>query len=110
MQLLDAVPSPPDWLPNGHAVREWERLAPMLHCQHLLTEASLSPLGILCGLHGKIVQLYNAGELPNGALIAQYRLLANDFALTPASQAKLPTPGLHKGEDNPFAVHCKHKH
>ena len=35
---LDHIPDPPDWLPNAHAVNEWQRLAPILTANKLLTE------------------------------------------------------------------------
>jgi len=92
MPTISAPPAP-DWMPNGHAVKEWDRLALILSANRLLTEASLSALGQMCALHGKIVQLYAAGESPNAALIAQYRALANDFGLTPVAQGKVRPHG-----------------
>lgn len=92
MPTIDAPPAP-DWMPNAHAVREWDRLAAILAANRLLTEASLSALGQMCALHGKIVQLYAAGESPNASLIAQYRALANDFGLTPVAQGKVRPHG-----------------
>ncbi|WP_331689566.1 hypothetical protein [Aquilutibacter rugosus] len=89
LPLVNAVPSAPDWLPNSHAVKEWERLAPILHANGLLTEAGLSALGQLCALHGKVVQLYAAGESPNASMIGQLRGLLNDFGLTPVAQGKV---------------------
>src|SRR5574337_105546 len=52
LPLIDAAPLPPDWLPNIHAQKEWERLAPILCANKLLTEASLSTLGMLCAPSG----------------------------------------------------------
>lgn len=92
MPTIDAPPAP-DWMPNAHAVKEWDRLAAILAANRLLTEASLSALGQMCALHGKIVQLYAAGESPNASLIAQYRALANDFGLTPVAQGKVRPHG-----------------
>lgn len=92
MPTISAPPAP-DWMPNGHAVKEWDRLAAILAANRLLTEASLSALGQMCALHGKIVQLYAAGESPNASLIAQYRALANDFGLTPVAQGKVRPHG-----------------
>lgn len=89
LPLVDYVPAAPDWLPNAHAIREWDRLAPILFNNKLLTEAGVTTLGILCSLFGKIVQLYAAGESPTGHMIAQYRALANDFGLTPVAQGKV---------------------
>lgn len=78
LPLAESVPLAPDWLPNAHAVKEWDRLAPILHRVGLLTEAGLSALGTLCALHGKLVQLWAAGEAPTGHMLAQYRNLVND--------------------------------
>ena len=104
MELV-LLPNPPApvWLPNIHAKREWARLAPLLVKHKLLTVGGLSPLGMLCALHGKIVQLYSAGEAPPAAMLGTYRSLINDFGLTPASQGKvkrvdnLPHPNEKQG-------------
>jgi hypothetical protein len=101
LPLLDYVPEPPDWLPNAHATKEFNRLAKILHANKLLTEAGLSALGMLCALHGKIVQLYAAGESPTGHLMAQYRNLTNDFGLTPVAQGKVKASGAEPAS-NPF--------
>jgi len=102
LPLVNEVPLPPDWLPNVHAMKEWERLAPILVANKLLTQAGLSALGILCSLHGKIVQLFAAGETPHASLVAQQRGLMNDFGLTPASQGKVK-PGAETDPGNKFA-------
>jgi phage terminase small subunit len=86
--VLDAPPEPPDWLPTAEAVNEWNRLARFLVEKRSLTEGGLDPLGILCSLHGKLAQMWAAGECPTGYMLAQYRALINDFRLTPASQAR----------------------
>lgn len=93
LPTVSEVPKPPDWLPNAHAVKEWRRLAPILVANKLLTEAGLSPLGMLCSLHGKLVQLWSAGEAPVASMVAQYRNLVNDFGLTPVSQGKVKAVG-----------------
>jgi len=101
LPVLSDVPPPPDWLPNAHARKEWDRLAPILTANKLLTEGGLSALGMLCALHGKIVQLYAAGESPTGHMLAQYRNLTNDFGLTPVAQGKVKPSG-GKEEANQF--------
>lgn len=106
LPLVSSVPSAPDWMPNAHAFKEWDRLAPILHAVGLLTEAGLSTLAHLCALHGKIVQLYAAGESPNASMVAQYRAIANDFGLTPVAQGKVRPSG-EKPKDNPFASNGK---
>ena len=93
LPTVSEVPNAPDWLPNSHAVKEWERLAPILVANKLLTEAGTSPLGMLCALHGKLVQLWAAGEAPVASMVSQYRNLINDFGLTPVSQGKVKPVG-----------------
>jgi P27 family predicted phage terminase small subunit len=41
------IPKPPSWL-TATAVREWNRVAPLLHRQGLLTEISVGPLACYC--------------------------------------------------------------
>ena len=103
MPALDHIPDPPDWLPNAHAVKEWQRLAPILTANKLLTEAGLSALGQLCALHGKVVQLYSAGEAPVASMVAQMRGLMNDFGLTPVAQGKVKAGGDETKAGNKFA-------
>lgn len=103
LPLVDAAPSAPDWLPNAHAVNEWNRLVPILMANKLLTEAGLSPLAQMCALHGKILQLYAAGEAPTASLIGTLRNLQNDFGLTPVAQGKVRAGGNDGLKKNPFA-------
>jgi phage terminase small subunit len=100
--LMRRVPKPPTWLPNPAAKTEWRRLAPILFNNKLLTESSVGPLAQLCALHGKIVQLYRAGQLPSVTMINAYRNFANDFGLTPVAQSKV-TLGDGAGKGNKFA-------
>lgn len=106
LELVDAVPAPPDWLPNSHAVAEWNRLAPILFANRLLTVAGLSALGMMCALHGKIVQLYAAGEAPTASQAGTLRNMQNDFGLTPVAQGKVTPVGEEK-KSNPFATLAK---
>lgn len=102
LPLVEAAPLPPDWLPNIHAQKEWERLTTILLANRLLTEVALGPLAMLCAVHGKIVQLYAAGEAPTGHMLAQYRALVNDFGMTPVAQGKVRPLGEER-KANPFA-------
>lgn len=101
LPTLDELPSPPTWLPNAHAVKEWKRLGPILVANKLLSEGGMSAFGMLCALHGKLVQLWSAGESPTGHMVAQYRNLINDFGLTPVAQGKVKPVG-KEPEENPF--------
>lgn len=101
---LAGTPLPVDWLPNAHAVNEWRRLAPILVANRLLAEADLSAFGHMCALHGKIVQLWAAGEAPTGHMVAQYNALASAFGLSPAWRGKVKPIG-DKSSANPFEKH-----
>lgn len=87
--VLDEIPEAPDWLPNAHAVKEFNRLARILHAARLLTELALMPLAHLAAMHGRLVQRFAAGEAPTGHMLAQYRAMMNDFGLTPAAAGKV---------------------
>lgn len=101
LPLVAEIPEPPTWLPNAHAKLEFERLAPILFNNKLLTEGGVSALAQLCALHGKIVQMWAAGEAPTGHMMAQYRALTNDFGLTPVAQGKV-RPGGKDDSGNPY--------
>lgn len=96
LPLLQDIPAPPDWLLNADAVREWHRLVPILMNCGLLTAASSAVLAHLCCVHGAICRTLSAGQQPRAAMVAQYRMLLNDFGLTPATaraaQRKGSTP------------------
>ena len=99
---LQELPEVPDWLPNAHAVKEWRRLAPICMRIGTLTEGTLTMFAHLCSIHGKLVQLTQAGETPGAALLGQLRALAADFGL---SARVLEPPPLPDGPRpaNPFA-------
>lgn len=98
---LSEIPQAPLWMPNAHAVNEWNRLAPILHANELLTESCLQSLGVLCAVYGGIVQAYAAGFAPTASQLGQYRALAGDFGLTPLSRDKMRKPE-PKQSDNKF--------
>lgn len=93
-------------MPNAHAVKEWNRLVPVLMANRLLTEGGLGPLAMMCSIYGKMVQLYAAGETPTGHMLNQYRGLANDFGLTPVAQGKV-RGGEAEKKGNKFAGNGK---
>lgn len=102
VQTLDlppvkSAPDPPSWMPNPHAITEWNRLVPILMANNLLTDADLSALAQACALHGKCVQLYAAGEAPTASMVGTLRNLLNDFGLTPVARGKVkPTDAAPK--------------
>ena len=109
LPLVSEIPEAPAWLPNEHAVAEWKRLTQILHANDLLTEAGLGPLGMLCALHGKLVQMWSAGMEPTGHMLAQYRSMVNDFGLTPVAQTKVRASGDSSKPGNKFAKNGRRK-
>lgn len=101
LPMVDALPTPPDWL-DAHAIREWHRVGPLLVSAQLLSEASLSAFAMLCALHGRLVQSFAAGLPPTASLVAQWRVLANDFGLTALGQQKLHVPPCKEKQPNAF--------
>jgi len=93
LPLVDGIPKPPDWLGNVHAIKEWERLAPILCANKLLTEAALSTFAHLCAMHGEVVNFRAAGMPVHASNMAQLRGLSNDFGLTPVAQGKVKPSG-----------------
>lgn len=107
LPVVKEVPEAPDWLPNSHATKEWNRLAPILTANGLLTEGGLSALAMLCALHGKIVQLYSAGEAPTASMVSTLQSMINDFGLTPVAQGKVKPNGSEEKKGNKFAANGK---
>lgn len=102
LPLITEVPAAPDWLPNAHAVKEWDRLAKILTANKLLTEGGLSALGMLCAMHGTIVQMYAAGMAPTASMAGTLQSMINDFGLTPVAQGKVKPSGAEE-KTNKFA-------
>ena len=71
-----------------------------------MIEADLSTLGMLCALHGKIVQLYAAGETPTASMASTLRAMQSDFGLSAVARAKVSTAPEGKPK-NPFTGHGK---
>lgn len=81
LPALDVAPGPPSWMADTGALREWHRLAPVLTANRLLTDGNIGLFGQLCALHGKLVQMWQAGETPTAALIAAFRGLSGELGL-----------------------------
>jgi phage terminase small subunit len=103
LPLVAEVPPAPDWLPNAHAVNEWNRLARILHANGMLTEPGLAPLGVMCSTFGDLVDIWAMRKTPPAHAIAQYRALANDFGLTPVAQGKVKASGEGSKSGGKFA-------
>lgn len=68
---------------EGRAAAIWDEFAPALMLQGMLTCRDTLTFALWCRLGEKV----EAGEL-TGALITQFRLLANDFGLTPSGKGR----------------------
>lgn len=86
---METLPDAPDWLPNAHAVKEFERMTRVLHAHGVLSEVHCSVLAVAAGLFGKMQQLFAAGEVPTGHMVAQYVAILTQFGLTPVSSGKV---------------------
>jgi hypothetical protein len=74
---INAVPSPPGWLTNVDAAREWNRLASVLTANRLLHEGNIRLLAQLCAVHGRLVKIWSSEGSANAALVMTYRMLSN---------------------------------
>ena len=63
-------------------------------------------MAMLCALHGKIVQLYAAGEAPTASMAGTLQSMINDFGLTPVAQGKVKPVG-QEDKGNKFANNGK---
>jgi phage terminase small subunit len=98
----DATPVRPAML-DGRAAEIWDAYAPGLALQGMLTARDAHTFSVWCQLAAKI----EGGEL-TAALVSQFRLLANDFGLTPSGKGRelaappAPTrsPAAHKFFDD----------
>lgn len=95
------LPEAPEWVSEGAARDEFNRIAGHLHEAGSLTELSVVPLGHLASLHATLARHWAHEMTPPSALLSQYRLLAQEFGLTPAMATRLPTPP--KPRENRFA-------
>ena len=88
----------PAWL-TGRSAEIWGEFAPALTLQGMLTARDVLTFGLWCQLGAKI----EAGEL-TAALISQFRLLANDFGMSPSGKGRElgpiapPDPGAKKSK------------
>jgi phage terminase small subunit len=93
---LESLPEAPRFL-SGYALDEWERVGPDLVKRKVLTSESLMCFAHYCAIHAKMITNI-LDDVPNAALMSQWRLYAADLLITPMSQAKLPAS---KQDDKP---------
>ena len=86
---IEGVPTAPEWLADPVAVREFDRLAPMLTSCKLLTAANVGLLAQMCAVHGWLAKAWASGQPPTAAMISSYRSLHVALGLTHLS---VPAP------------------
>jgi phage terminase small subunit len=97
---VEKIPEAPKWL-NEDGVELWNKMAPMLFNQKVLTHADLDALSHLCMLHGQIVKDYRRELQPTGANLQQLRMYFAEFGMTPSSRTRIGQTGNGK-EKNTF--------
>jgi len=102
LPALDAVPERPSWLTDVNAVKEWQRLVTVMAANKLLNAGNVGLLAQLCALHGLLVKIWAAGNVPTAALIASYRGLSGCLGLL--SMSMPASPG---AKPNRFLKHVK---
>src|SRR5258708_4667356 len=78
---LNATPSPPAWMSDPEARREWRRLAPILVTTRLLNDGNIGLLAQACAAHGRLCAIWSSGATANTALIMSYRTMLNSLGL-----------------------------
>ncbi len=109
-EVLDDVPACPDWM-GEYGRKEWERVAPVLVLNKLLTEADLLSFAAYCANVDLMVEstidiknngttiLGARGAVRNPALASfaqattALRALAAEFGMTPSSRSRIKLPG-----------------
>lgn len=84
---------------KGSARKEWDWAVKEIP-PGVLTMADRPMLALYCIVQGHIVDGTLAGRAPNAALVAQARVLASEFGLTPSARSRMSVDPVK--EVNPF--------
>ena len=82
------VPTPPGWMSNLEALREWHRLAGPMHACRLLHTGTLAGFTQFCAIAGELASIWASGKAPSGSMLSAHRRLSNDLF----GQRVPPTP------------------
>jgi hypothetical protein len=105
LPMIDGVPTPPSWMTNLDAVKEFQRLAPILAANRLLTQGNVPILGQYCAMHGRLVEMWAAKMTPTASFLNAFRAFANGLGLTSMRLPAVPTT-----KPNIFAENAKRRH
>lgn len=87
---LKLVPPVPAWVSRDAIARAaWQRYARQLVAVGVLAELHLEAPAILCMLTAALRRQYAQGQVPKGAMLAQWRGLAAEFGLSPVAGQRL---------------------
>ena len=81
LPAMEAVPSPPAWLKNLEALKEWHRLASVMTANSLLHAGNQNAFAHYCAVHASLIQTWAARETPTAAMLAAFRTLAGSLGL-----------------------------
>ncbi len=98
---VQGPPEAPGFL-DVAAADEFDRVANLLHCAGVLTQADFSLLVTYAAAWGNLVKLWTGGIRPTPADLTAFRQLATELGLSPRSRASLP-PSTHQMSTNPFS-------
>lgn len=108
-EITDFVPEPPEWL-GDYGKKEWQRVAPYLWKNKLLTEADIMAFATYCQNVDLLIESTlsiqkdghsiwgQRGQVRNPALASftqattALRAMASEFGMTPSSRARIKLP------------------
>lgn len=97
---VTAGAQPPFPLRGPVAVGEWNRIAPLLESQRVLTTADLSMLATAVNVMDVVQRTFESGGRPTGADLNQVRMFYREFGLTPSSRSLASQVGNDGSDQN----------
>jgi phage terminase small subunit len=91
----------PDCL-SGAALDEWQRIVPILTACKVLTDGDYHTVMAYCLTVGEMIETARAREPIRSVTFSQFRSLASELGLTPASRARVQTIGSKEDDDAAF--------
>lgn len=101
---MDKAPAPPSWMVNLEAVKEWNRLAPLLVTNQLLNDGNINVFAQMCAIHGHLINAWASDTPPTAALISAYRGLSSSLGML-----GMAIPLANPDKANRFANHANQR-